>query len=208
VNYVERYFEQLFILLLLVAALVINFFISAKLAFLSFYSLPIIAGGYYLGRRKAILGAVLSLLYVSLYAVYSPDAFLEQNTELGVYLHIASWGGFLILAGAVVGELQERLKAKEREAVAESIKTREHLEATLNIATDLSSELQLNPLLHKIIAAVTKMLSAERSTLFLNDEKTNELYTEVGEGLGRTQIRMPNSLGSPELRSPRSSRSS
>jgi adenylate cyclase len=194
-SYVERNFEQLFILLLLLAALVINFFITAKLTFLSFYFLPIIAGGYFLGRRKAILGAVLSVLYVFLYAVYSPEVFLEKNTTFDVYTHIALWGGFLILAGAVVGELQERLKAKELEAVAESIKTREHLEATLNIATDLSSELKLSPLLHKIIAAVTKMLNAERSTLFLNDEKTNELYTEVGEGLGRTQIRMPNSLG-------------
>lgn len=194
-SYVEKNFEQLFILLVLIATLIINFFISAKLTFLSFYFLPIIAGGYFLGRRKAILGAVFCVLYVCLYAVYSPDAFLEQNTELDVYLHIASWGGFLILAGAVVGGLQERLKGKEREAVAESVKTREHLEATLNIATELSSELQLSPLLHKIIATVTKMLNAERSTLFLNDEKTNELYIEVGEGLGRTQIRMPNMLG-------------
>jgi adenylate cyclase len=39
------------------------------------------------------------------------------------------------------------------------------------------------------------MLDAERSTLFLNDDKTNELYTEVGEGLGATQIRFPNHVG-------------
>ena len=54
---------------------------------------------------------------------------------------------------------------------------------------------KLGPLLQKLIRAITKMLDAERSTLFINDEKTNELYTEVGEGLGATQIRMPNNVG-------------
>ena len=39
------------------------------------------------------------------------------------------------------------------------------------------------------------MLNAERSTLFLNDDKTDELWSEVGEGLSATQIRLPNHLG-------------
>ncbi len=39
------------------------------------------------------------------------------------------------------------------------------------------------------------MLDADRSTLFINDEKTNELYTEIGQGLGATTIRLPNHLG-------------
>ena len=40
------------------------------------------------------------------------------------------------------------------------------------------------------------MLDCERATLFINDEKTNELYTEVGEGLDeKSVIRFPNHLG-------------
>lgn len=65
----------------------------------------------------------------------------------------------------------------------------------LNVVSEISSELKLGPLLNKIIAAITHMLDAERSTLFINDEKTNELFTMVGEGLGATQIRFPNHLG-------------
>lgn len=65
----------------------------------------------------------------------------------------------------------------------------------LDVVSQVSSELKLGPLLQKIIKTITKMLDAERSTLFINDEKTNELYTEVGEGLGVTQIRLPNHLG-------------
>ena len=38
------------------------------------------------------------------------------------------------------------------------------------------------------------MLEAERSSLFINDEKTNELFTMVGEGLSQ-EIRFPNHMG-------------
>lgn len=65
----------------------------------------------------------------------------------------------------------------------------------LDVVADVSSEIQLGPLLQKIMAAITKMLDADRSTLFLNDERTGELYTEIGQGLGATQIRFPNHVG-------------
>src|SRR5437016_7692826 len=65
----------------------------------------------------------------------------------------------------------------------------------LKVVSEVSSEIKLGPLLQKLIRTITRMLDAERSTLFLNDEKTNELYTEVGEGLGATQIRFPNHVG-------------
>jgi adenylate cyclase len=39
------------------------------------------------------------------------------------------------------------------------------------------------------------MLNAERATLFLNDEKTNELFSKVGLGLQAAEIRLPNHLG-------------
>lgn len=65
----------------------------------------------------------------------------------------------------------------------------------LGVVTEVSSELKLGPLLAKLIGAITKMLDAERSTLFINDEKRRELYTEIGEGLGATQIRFPNDRG-------------
>src|SRR5262245_51255853 len=83
----------------------------------------------------------------------------------------------------------------EIEALEKGIEAREQLIATLNVVSDLSSELQLGPLLQKIIATITRMLRAERSTLFLYDEKKRELYTEVGEGLGKTEIRIPSETG-------------
>jgi len=65
----------------------------------------------------------------------------------------------------------------------------------LNLVTNVTSEIDLKVVLNKVVSEVTRMLNADRSTLFLNDEKTNMLFTEVGEGLGSTQIRIPNHLG-------------
>ena len=86
--------------------------------------------------------------------------------------------------------------ALESRRVAEEIERdrQEQLEL-LRVVSEVSTEIKLGPLLQKLIGTITKMLNAERSTLFLNDEKTNDLYTEVGEGLGATQIRFPNHKG-------------
>ncbi len=66
----------------------------------------------------------------------------------------------------------------------------------LDVVSQVSSELELTPLLQKIITTISTMLDCERATLFINDEKTNELYTEVGEGLDeKSAIRIPNHLG-------------
>lgn len=66
----------------------------------------------------------------------------------------------------------------------------------LDVVSQVSSELELTPLLQKIISTISTMLDCERATLFINDEKTNELYTEVGEGLDeKSIIKFPNHLG-------------
>jgi len=65
----------------------------------------------------------------------------------------------------------------------------------LDVVSQISSELELSSLLSRIVSTITTMLDAERSSLFINDEKTNELFTEVGEGLGKNVIRFPNNLG-------------
>ena len=65
----------------------------------------------------------------------------------------------------------------------------------LDVVSQISSELELSSLLSRIVSTITTMLDAERSSLFINDEKTNELFTEVGEGLGKNVIRFPNHLG-------------
>ncbi len=92
----------------------------------------------------------------------------------------------------------------EQAAIAlESLRTVEEIESSreqelafLNVVSEVSSELKSwDRFQEKLISTISKMLDAERSSLFLNDEKTNELCMRVGEGLGATQIRFPNHLG-------------
>jgi adenylate cyclase len=64
-----------------------------------------------------------------------------------------------------------------------------------DVISDVTSEIDLGALLGKVMSQATKMLKAERSTLFLNDAKTEELFSKVAGGLGVTEIRFPNHLG-------------
>ncbi len=74
-------------------------------------------------------------------------------------------------------------------------KSREREVEFLNIISEMTSELELNRLLNKVMTEATRMLDSERSTLFLNDEKTNELFSHVGAGLDSFEIRLPNTAG-------------
>ena len=65
----------------------------------------------------------------------------------------------------------------------------------LNVVSDVTGEIELDKLLAKVMGEATRMLKAERSTLFLNDEKSNELFSRIAMGEGVNEIRLPNHLG-------------
>ncbi len=98
------------------AVILINYFIPHKLAFLDFYFLPVILAGYFLGIYHSVMGAFFSILIVSIYLIIYPQHFDIPNTKENLYFHLLVWGGFLILAGAVVGKLQRRLKKEISQA--------------------------------------------------------------------------------------------
>ncbi|NRR29719.1 GAF domain-containing protein [Oxalobacteraceae bacterium] len=65
----------------------------------------------------------------------------------------------------------------------------------IDVVSEVTADIKLGSLLQKVMGEATRLLNAERSTLFLNDEKTNELWSEVGQGLDSMQIRLPNNAG-------------
>jgi len=73
-------------------------------------------------------------------------------------------------------------------------KSRDQEMEFFKVVSDVISEIELNTVLQKVMSQATKLLNAERSTLFLNDKKNNMLFSRVGEGLG-TEIKLPNHLG-------------
>ncbi|MGK0182797.1 MAG: adenylate cyclase [Halioglobus sp.] len=89
---------------------------------------------------------------------------------------------------------QAAIAIQSHVALEQMIEARKQELEFLDVVSQISSELELTSLLNKIIHTITTMLDAERSSLFINDEKTNELFTMVGEGLSQ-EIRFPNHLG-------------
>ena len=65
----------------------------------------------------------------------------------------------------------------------------------LDLVSEVTADIKLGSLLQRVMGEATRMLNAERSTLFLHDEKTNELWSEVGQGLEAMQIRFPSNVG-------------
>src|SRR5271170_2431351 len=80
--------------------------------------------------------------------------------------------------------LVERLEQAQREEIE-----------LLTIVEAISTELHLDVLFTRIMAAATQLLNAERSTLFLYDAAKEELWSPVAEGAGQTEIRIPSRAG-------------
>ena len=72
-------------------------------------------------------------------------------------------------------------------------RAREKEQRLLDMTTEFSKELQLKPLLIKIMEVVTSFLDADRSTLFLYDHRTKELWSQVAQGT--SEIRFAAHLG-------------
>jgi adenylate cyclase len=90
---------------------------------------------------------------------------------------------------------QATLALQSTQYVEKMKKTREQEMHFLDLVSDVTSELELGTLLQRVMSEATRMLSADRSTLFINDEKTNELFSRVAMGDTIGEIRLPNHLG-------------
>jgi adenylate cyclase len=81
-------------------------------------------------------------------------------------------------------QMMERLEQARREE-----------QELLEITEAISTELHLDTLLVRIVAAPTQLLDAERSTLFVYDPNRDELWSKVAEGTEQKDIRIPASAG-------------
>jgi adenylate cyclase len=65
----------------------------------------------------------------------------------------------------------------------------------LEVSNDLAGELKLEILIARIMRVTTELLNAERSTLFVFDRKTDELFSLFAEGDLIREIRLPSNRG-------------
>ena len=90
---------------------------------------------------------------------------------------------------------QAAIALQSTQVVEQMQKFRKQENDFYQIVSDITSEIDLGSLLNKVMLEATRMLTAERSTLFLNDERRKELFSKVGQGLDAAEIRFPNHLG-------------
>ena len=91
--------------------------------------------------------------------------------------------------------LQAAVSLQNAQGLEEMVKARQKEMDFLEVVSDVTAEIELGSLLQRVMVEATRMLNADRSTLFLSDEKTGELFSRVAMGDGIGEIRLPNSAG-------------
>jgi hypothetical protein len=110
--FVNEHFERLLVVLLVVSLAGIHWVIDDyKVAFLSFYYLPVIVAGFQLGRNNATYAA---LLIVALVAFIQAVAGLGAHAglDLATLFTLVPWAGFLILTAYTVGGLADQRRER------------------------------------------------------------------------------------------------
>ena len=109
--------KELVIIFLLVSVTgIVFFFVSNQWAFLNFFYLPVLIGAYFFGKRYATQSALFSIILISLIAYNYPSTFVTNyDTPLYRWLDIATWGGFLVITGYIMGHLYEKKERANKE---------------------------------------------------------------------------------------------
>ncbi|HEX7943624.1 MAG TPA: adenylate/guanylate cyclase domain-containing protein, partial [Phenylobacterium sp.] len=106
--------------------------------------------------------------------------------------------GMLILLFTQLIVLAERWAVAmrtEAEANAGLAQANSDLRRLLDVNISITSEMQLDVLLAKVVEVTSKVIRADRTSLFLYEPKRRELFSAVAEGLEKRQIRFPSGEG-------------
>jgi len=125
---------------------------------------------------------VASLVYL--------DVVTNSNLPVPTNVDLLPLGTLMLLFSHVVIMVE-----RWNRAIDTSEQTNADLRELLDVNISISSEMQLKPLLGKIVEVASKVIHADRSSLFLHDDKTDELWSVVAEGVSEDQIRIPSTSG-------------
>ena len=181
-KYSAKYLELMFIFVILASVLLINFFLPHKLAFLNFYYLPIMIAGYFLGKRASVTGSLFCILTVIIFALLSPSAFYIENNTMHIALNLLLWGCFLILAGIVVGSLQEKLTFEYQHTSQLNKDLKKNHEELKNTNFELKKS-------NQVLEEKTHELEENKATIeILKDKVENALYSTMDSTVAKLVI--------------------
>jgi adenylate cyclase len=134
------------------------------------------------------------LFLFGLGAMLSSIVYVDLTTNAGFprpfNLNLLPIGMLLLLFSQLVLLAERWAVAIGTEAQANS-----DLRRLLDVNISITSEMRLETLLAKVVEVTSKVIRADRSSLFLHDPKRHDLWSVVAEGLDTRQIRFPESEG-------------
>ena len=86
-----------------------------KVVVLNLFYLPVVLGGFFLGRYRAGVMALLCVIAASVALAKSPGEFASSQSMVVVGLSMLIWGAVLCLTALLVGSLSDERNAKVRE---------------------------------------------------------------------------------------------
>lgn len=195
------HFEGVFVIVTLLLLGGILYFVNQKLSLLNLYFVPVLVAGMYMDARRAVLGGMLAVAWVSFFAVIDPGGFSQDMGHTGLYLHLLSWGSLLILTGAITGRMNEKLRERWQSAataLAETTQLREDL-ARVNARLE-EKNLTLEVTKAKVEAVLYASMDPHVAKLIIERRLRNEkravsvLFADLAEFTKRSEESPPESV--------------
>lgn len=90
---------------------------------------------------------------------------------------------------------QAAIALKSHQYIEQIERSRLKETAFLELVSEISAEVDLSSILVRVVGETTRMLNAERATIFLHDAATGTLFSRVSSGSETNEIRFPCHLG-------------
>lgn len=112
----ERILEIMLVLITLALANLLHVTAAMKLMVLNMFYLPVVLAGFYLGRYRAGILALLSVVVATIVVVSDLTEIISETTPLMVAIALTLWGAVLGLTSLLVGTMCDERDAKAMEA--------------------------------------------------------------------------------------------
>ena len=180
---VTLHFETILVLIIIAAIASIIYLIPYKLGFLNFFYLPVIAAGYYLGKHKAVMTALLCILLVLIFVLLLPAGYFSLEVDpIYIYATLSAWASFLILTSAAIGYLYEEKERRIKDLKAAYIGILEILMKYLDSADKYTKG-------HSVrVAQISAEIASEMG--FSAKEKENIRAAGLLHDIGKIEISM------------------
>ena len=137
---------------------------------------------------------ILILLSLRLIQSFSKNLDYLLNLQINTLDSVAS--GELETSIPLITRDEFRLIASKTNSMIDGLKASREKEGILmQMMQDVSSEIELKPLLKKIVSLASEFLDAERSSIFLYDKGSDELRAIVAQKLDTFEIRIARDEG-------------